>query len=100
MQVLLVIRAFLIKLDGDRALAVKTAGKVHLRSRNDSDFNRRYPAVVQALGALPDETVINSEIVGLEESGTPTFHALQHPDQQNRRSSTASLTCSSCRAGT
>ena len=30
-------------------------------------------------GALPDETVINSEIVALEESGTPTFHALQHP---------------------
>jgi ATP-dependent DNA ligase len=31
-----------IKLDGYRALAIKTSGKLHLRSRNDSDFTSRY----------------------------------------------------------
>jgi len=31
--------AYELKLDGYRALAIKTAGKVHLRSRNDNDFN-------------------------------------------------------------
>lgn len=37
------------KLDGYRAVAFKAGGKVHLRSRNDNDFNTRYPAIVKAL---------------------------------------------------
>ena len=61
--------AYELKLDGYRALAIKTGGKVHLRSRNDNDFNLRYPAVVRALGALPDETVIGGEVVALAETG-------------------------------
>jgi hypothetical protein len=31
-----------LKLDGYRAIAFKTSGKVHLRSRHDRDFARRY----------------------------------------------------------
>ena len=67
-----------LKLDGYRALAVKTGGTVRLRSRNDNDFNRHYPGVVQALEALPDETVIDGEIVALDESGRPNFNLLQN----------------------
>lgn len=37
-------RAYELKLDGYRALAIKTDGHVHLRSRNNKDFNPRYPA--------------------------------------------------------
>jgi bifunctional non-homologous end joining protein LigD len=33
-----------LKLDGYRALAIKTGGKVQLRSRNDNNFTARYPA--------------------------------------------------------
>ena len=46
-----------LKLDGYRAVAFKTGGRVQLRSRNDNDFNLRYPAVVKGLATLPDETV-------------------------------------------
>jgi ATP-dependent DNA ligase len=47
-----------LKLDGYRSLAIKCGGKVQLRSRNDHDFNRRYPGVVKALAPMPHETVI------------------------------------------
>jgi bifunctional non-homologous end joining protein LigD len=55
-----------LKLDGYRALAVKTDGKVQLRSRNDKDFGERYPALVKALAKLPDETVVDGEVVALD----------------------------------
>jgi ATP-dependent DNA ligase len=54
-----------LKLDGYRALATKTAGKVHLRSRNDNDFTTRYRDVAKALEALPSETIIDGEVVAL-----------------------------------
>src|SRR5436190_12493419 len=67
-----------IKWDGYRAIAFKTGGKVHLRSRNDNDFALRYPGVTQALSSLPDNTVIDGEIVALDESGRPSFNVLQN----------------------
>lgn len=67
-----------IKLDGFRAIGFKTAGKVHLRSRNDNDFSAKYPAVVEALAKLPDETVVDGEIVAFDEAGHPSFNALQN----------------------
>jgi len=38
-----------LKLDGYRALALKTEGRVQRRSRNNNDFSGRYPAIVKAL---------------------------------------------------
>jgi len=35
-----------LKLDGYRALAIKTGRQVQLRSRNDKDFRGRFPGVV------------------------------------------------------
>src|SRR5919201_1487050 len=58
-----------LKLDGYRAIAFKRNGDVSLRSRNDNDFNARYPAVVKALGKLPDNTVIDGEVVAFDEEG-------------------------------
>jgi bifunctional non-homologous end joining protein LigD len=67
-----------LKFDGYRAVAFKSAGTVHLRSRNDNDFARRYPLVVQGLAALPDETVIDGELVAFDGEGRPSFNAMQN----------------------
>jgi bifunctional non-homologous end joining protein LigD len=67
-----------LKLDGYRAIAFKTQGRVHLRSRNDNDFSIRYPAVVEGLAKLPNETVIDGEVIALDEDGRPSFNVLQN----------------------
>ena len=67
-----------LKLDGYRAVAVKTEVKVQHRSRNDKDFASRYPAIATALAPVPNETVLDGEIVAFDESGRPSFNRLQN----------------------
>ena len=62
--------AYELKLDGFRALGIKTGGEVRLRSRNDKDFNRKYPGIAKALASLPDETVVDGEC----RAGEPVGH--------------------------
>jgi ATP-dependent DNA ligase len=64
--------------DAYRALAIKSGGKVQLRSRNDNDFTIRYPGIVKALTSMPDETVIDGELVALDDEGRPSFNSLQN----------------------
>jgi bifunctional non-homologous end joining protein LigD len=67
-----------IKFDGYRALGIKIHGRMQLLSRNGSDFSTRYPSVVRPLSKLPDDTVIDGEIVALDETDRPSFNALQN----------------------
>jgi bifunctional non-homologous end joining protein LigD len=71
-------RHYELKLDGYHALTIKSGGKVQLRSRNDKDFNARHPGFVEALGSMPHETVLDGEVVALDEEGKPSFGALQN----------------------
>jgi len=67
-----------LTLDGFRAIAAKAEGRVHLWSRNEKGFGRRYPSILKALANLPDNTVVDGEIVALDEAGKPSFTALQN----------------------
>ncbi len=70
--------AWLYELDGYRAVVAKSTGRVRLWSRNENDFGQKYPAIAAALAQLPDDTVVDGEIVALDPEGRPSFNALQN----------------------
>jgi DNA ligase D-like protein (predicted ligase) len=67
-----------VKLDGNRAIGVRTKSGVELWSRNKRDFARQFSGVARALAALPIETVIDGEIVAVNGDGLPNFSSLQN----------------------
>src|ERR1700704_4360775 len=70
--------AYQLKLDGYRAVAFKRDARLYLRSRNNKDFSLRYPDVLKGLATLPNDTVIDGEIVALDDEGRPSFNILQN----------------------
>jgi bifunctional non-homologous end joining protein LigD len=67
-----------IKLDGYRAIAVKSGQTINLFSRRGKSFNSQYPYIVEALAGLPNGTVVDGEVAALDDAGRPNFHLLQH----------------------
>ena len=67
-----------IKLDGYRLEAVKKAGKTTLYSRRGNILNRKFHYIATGLRDLPDETVIDGELVALDEKGRSDFGLLQN----------------------
>ena len=47
------------KLDGYRAIGVKTSSETIPYSRNHKNFNKRFPQIAEALGDLPANAVID-----------------------------------------
>jgi hypothetical protein len=75
-----------LRLDGFRAIGLKSGRNAQLWSRNQKDFNRRFPGVVKGVAALPNDTVIDGEIVALDENGG---HLQPAPRRQERPSEIA-----------
>jgi DNA ligase D-like protein (predicted ligase) len=67
-----------LKLDGYRGLAIKTGGRQKLLSRNGKDLSTRFPEITRALQSLPDDTMIDGEIVALDAEGRSSFSLLQN----------------------
>ena len=66
-----------IKLDGYRALAVKSSKRVTLYSRLENSLNLKHPYIVEPLAGLPDNTVVDGELVALDDDGRPNFNLMQ-----------------------
>src|SRR5882762_3059188 len=64
-----------VKLDGYRALAVKSGTGVTLFSRRRKSLNGQFPYIVEALADLLAGTVVDGEVVAIDESGRPDFKA-------------------------
>jgi len=66
-----------LKIDGYRAIAVKT-DHVNLYSRTSNSFNRKFSYIVDALNDMPPGTVLDGELVAIDDDGRPNFNLLQN----------------------
>jgi bifunctional non-homologous end joining protein LigD len=68
-----------IKLDGYRAMAIKTQHATKLLSRHNHSLAARFPQIMAAVGALNvTQCALDGEIVALDPKGKPSFQQLQN----------------------
>ncbi|HTF42856.1 MAG TPA: non-homologous end-joining DNA ligase [Terriglobales bacterium] len=67
-----------IKLDGYRLEAVKNNGETILYSRRRNILNEKFQYIADALQKLPDETVLDGELVAIDSAGRTDFNLLQN----------------------
>jgi bifunctional non-homologous end joining protein LigD len=68
-----------MKFDGYRILARVESGQARLLSRNGKDWTAYFPAIAEAVEALPARTVLlDGEVAVVLPSGTTSFQALQN----------------------
>jgi len=67
-----------LKFDGYRALVMKHSGGVTIFSRRGNNMTAGFPTIAKAFSFLPDETIVDGELVVLDDTGKPSFSALQH----------------------
>jgi bifunctional non-homologous end joining protein LigD len=66
------------KLDGYRTLVYVKEGKVSMRSRRGLELAKTFPGLAAELGKQGASMILDGEIVAFDESGKPSFNALQN----------------------
>jgi bifunctional non-homologous end joining protein LigD len=67
-----------VKFDGYRCLVGRDSSRVTLWSRRGNLFTDQFPHIARACERLPLDTLIDGEIVALDEKGRISFNLLQH----------------------
>ena len=76
---------FELKWDGMRALAFIEGGELRLVSRNGRNVTSQFPELAEMPALVKsDATVLDGEIVCLDDDGKPSFTRLQHILQSKR----------------
>ena len=71
-----------VKVDGYRCLVGKDTHGVKLWSRRGKLFNQDFPGLARACASLPEDTLVDGEVVALNEQGRMSFNLLQHRRSQ------------------
>jgi len=67
-----------VKFGGYRCLAGRDATVMTLWSRRENLFTKQFPQIARACERLPTGTLVDGEIVALDEKGRLSFNLLQH----------------------
>ncbi len=67
-----------VKFDGYRCLGGRDSSGVTLWSKRANLFTKQFPHITRACERLPPSTLVDGEIVALDESGRVSFNLLQH----------------------
>src|SRR5947208_14646764 len=67
-----------IKLDGYRCLAGRDSRGVTLWSRRANLFTSQFPTIARAFEPLAPDTLVDGEVVAIDENGRVSFNLLQH----------------------
>jgi bifunctional non-homologous end joining protein LigD len=71
-----------VKFDGYRCLAGRDQTGVTLWSRRGNLFTAQFPKIAQACERLPTGTLVDGEVVAIDQSGRISFNLLQHHRSQ------------------
>lgn len=69
---------FEIKWDGYRALAFISKGQVQLTSRNQLNWNKKFPAIIEDLKKIKEPVILDGELVILDSMGKSDFQLMQN----------------------
>lgn len=71
------------QLDGYRLEVVRRGLETTLYSRRQNLFNQKLPYIAAALNSLPDDTVIDGEVVAIGPDGRPDFNLVAELSRQH-----------------